>query len=230
MSHAGQVPRGPCSKPKPVFPAPTTFPHVLQPGACWLPVASTLFPTGAVSLTQKTLSVPSQNRRENDPRAPSLFTWELFLGQHLLPPISSTRPGLGCKPQEWTLAPTQRTGTWGLRTYSSWEPGSETQHSQTLPREPVRRQAPHCWLWGRIPATATSVTLALCSCPSKLKAGPVFPIGKCSVLLPPARDGGDGGRLGSSPSGDKGTSFPDASPDSSVQTPAPLDSLKSCRK
>lgn len=74
MSHAGQVPRGPCSEPKPVFPAQTMFPCVLQPGARELQVASTLFSTRAVSLTQKTLSVPSQNRRKNDPRAPSSFT------------------------------------------------------------------------------------------------------------------------------------------------------------
>lgn len=115
---------------------------------------------------------------------------EQFPGQHLLPPISTTRPGLGCKQQEWTLAPTQRTGTWGLRTNSRWEPGSETQHSQTLPQEASQETGTALRAVGTHPCHCTSVILVLCSCPSKLKAGPVFPIGKCSVLVPPCQGRG----------------------------------------
>lgn len=150
---------------------------------------------------------------------------EQFLGPHLLPPPRP--PG-----QVW--AANDRNGLWlphtgqGLqdRAWAS-EPGSETQHSQALPRKPSggRQRPAGC---GDAALPPPPLSSWLCSRASELKAGPVFTIGKCSVVLPPLP--GTAGDGGSSPSRDKGTFLPDASPASSVQTPAPPDSLKRCRK
>lgn len=139
------------------------------------------------------MSVPSQNRRKNDPRAPSSFTWGAVSGTAFVVPPPCL-PG-----QVW--AANNGHGLWlphtkhrDLKTErgaseptAAGNPAQKPSTARRCPRKPVRGQAPHCWLWGRIPATATSVILALCSRPSKSKAGPICPIGKCSVLLPPCQ-------------------------------------------
>lgn len=152
------------------------------------------------------------------------------------PPTLSTRPGLGCKQRAWTLAPAHKAQglkdrARGLRTNRSWEPGSETQHSQTLPQEASQGAGTALLAVGTHPCHRH-----LChpgSLLTSLKVKGWAYMSNRQVLSAPAPlpgTAGDGGRPSSSPSSDKGTFFPDASPASSVQTPAPLDSLKRCHK
>lgn len=142
------------------------------------------------------------------------------------------------------LAPARRTGAYWAERGAS-EPtaaGSPAQKPRTArrgPRKLARRPAPHRWPGGRVPAPATTPRFSghLChpgSLPMPLKIeGWAYISNRLGVQssCPLGQGlGGGGGRLGSSPSGDTKMFLPDPSPACLVQTPAPLHSLKRCRK
>lgn len=157
--------------------------------------------------------------------------------QHLfLPNLFHQSKGFGCKQQEWTLAHLLRKGIYWPDTQCLKEStGSrENQIQKHKPRQLrpqprcyhgtlVRRETPSCWLRGPRLATATilnsatiSVVLSLCSPPSELKLGHVFPTVR----------GEEGLSLGrqtlQEPLSGKKTFVPDSSPASLVQIPTSL--------
>lgn len=95
------------------------------------------------------------------------------------------------------LDPAQRTGACGTERGASeptaaGNPAQKPGTARRRPRKLVRRPAPHCWLGDAsqplppcLDSAATSVVLALCSCPQNGRLGLYFQSVRCSEFLPP---------------------------------------------